>query len=92
MAHGRVLGIDLAKQIFHVVAMDDIGDAVSETLHERCPKTGVLGGEVPSLFFQAKRRIERLSEKVKRFWRTWPVPCRGTSMQTALYLWGSTTQ
>jgi hypothetical protein len=49
-------------------------------------------GAQPSLFFQAKRRIERLSENVKIFGRMWPVPCRGTSMQTALYLWVSTTR
>lgn len=28
---------------------------------------------------------------MKIFGRTWPVPCRGTSLQTALYLWVSTT-
>ena len=91
MAHVSVLGIDLAKQIFHIVGMDDTTDAVSEPLHERSPKTGVLGGEGPSWFFQAQRRIERLSEHVKMFRRRWPVPWRGTSPQTALDLWVSTT-
>jgi hypothetical protein len=86
MAHGRVLGIDMAKPMFHVVSMDDIGNAVSETLHERCPKTSVPGGEGPLLFFQAKRRIERLSKHVKMFRRRWPVPWRGISLQTALDL------
>ena len=38
-------------------------------VHERYPKTGVFGGEVPLLFFQAKPRIERLSENVKIFGR-----------------------
>jgi hypothetical protein len=37
-------------------------DVISGMLHERCTKKGVLGGGVASLFFQAKRRIEKLSE------------------------------
>jgi hypothetical protein len=33
MAHVSVLGIDIAKQIFHVVGMDDSGTVV---LRKRC--------------------------------------------------------
>jgi hypothetical protein len=67
MPHGCVLGIDMATQMFHIVSMDDTGDAVSETLHEKYPKPGVHRGEELSLFFHAKRRIERLSENMKMF-------------------------
>ena len=35
MAHVSVLGIDLAKQIFHIVGMDDRGTVV---LRKRCPR------------------------------------------------------
>ena len=35
MTHVSVLGIDLAKQIFHVVGMDDTGTVV---LRKRCPR------------------------------------------------------
>ena len=91
MPHGRVLGIDRATQMFHVMCMDDTGDVVSETLHEKYPKPGVFRGEELSLFFHAKQRIERLSENMKMFGRTWPVPCRGTSLQTAFCLSVSTT-
>ena len=55
-------------------------------IHERCPKTAVFEGEVPLLFVQATPRIERPSEHVKMFGRTWPVPCRGTSIPMALSL------
>jgi hypothetical protein len=43
MPHGRVLSIDMATQMFHVVGLDDTGDAVSETPHEKYPKPGGLG-------------------------------------------------
>jgi transposase len=39
MAHGRVLGIDMAKRIFHVVGMDDTGTVV---LRKRCPRGGLM--------------------------------------------------
>jgi hypothetical protein len=45
-------------------------EAISGRLHERCPKKGVLGGEVFSLFFNGKRSIEKLSTKVNIVGRT----------------------
>ena len=39
MAQVSVLGIDLAKQIFHVVGLDDAGNVV---LRKRCPRGALL--------------------------------------------------
>jgi transposase len=39
MAHVRVLGIDIAKQIFHIVGMDDTGTVV---LRKRCPRGALM--------------------------------------------------
>jgi transposase len=39
MTHVRVLGIDIAKQIFHVVGMDDSGTVV---LRKRCPRGALM--------------------------------------------------
>jgi hypothetical protein len=39
MAHVRVLGIDLAKQIFHIVGMDGTGTIV---LRKRCPRSALM--------------------------------------------------
>jgi transposase len=39
MAHVSVLGIDIAKQIFHVVGMDDTGTVV---LRKRCPRGALM--------------------------------------------------
>jgi hypothetical protein len=39
MIHVRVLGIDIAKQIFHIVGMDDTGTVV---LRKRCPRAALL--------------------------------------------------
>jgi hypothetical protein len=48
MTHIRVLGIDIAKQVFHVVGMDDTGNVVfgnacravhSCPLWPRCPQS-----------------------------------------------------
>jgi hypothetical protein len=36
-------------------------EAIGGRLHKRCPKKGVLGDEVFSLFFHGKRSIEKLS-------------------------------
>ena len=39
MAHVRVLGIDIAKQIFHIVGMDDTGTVV---LRKHCPRGALM--------------------------------------------------
>ena len=39
MAQVSVLGIDLAKQIFHVVGLDDAGNVV---LRKRCPRGALM--------------------------------------------------
>jgi transposase len=39
MAHISVLGIDIAKQIFHIVGMDDTGNVV---LRKRCPRGALM--------------------------------------------------
>jgi len=44
MAHMSVLGIDMAKQIFLIVGMNDTGNVM---LRQRCPQSAVIALDRP---------------------------------------------